>query len=58
MVHQVNEDHCKKFNSQLMRAMINKKMRKNPTYVEFVQEKAPGTKLDFIKSPKDAAKIE
>ena len=41
-----------------MRAIINKKMRKNTTYVEFVQEKMPGTKLDYIRSPKDAAKIE
>ena len=37
--HQVNDLNCKKFNSQLMRALINKKMRKNCTYSEFLAGK-------------------
>jgi hypothetical protein len=49
MVHQVSEEHCKKFNNQLMRAIINKKMRKNPNYIEFMKEKDPNIKFDFIK---------
>jgi hypothetical protein len=49
MVHQVSEEHCKKFNGQLMRAIVNKKMRKNPNYIEFMKEKDPNIKLDIIK---------
>lgn len=37
--HQVNDVNCKKFNSQLMRALMNKKMRKNCTYSEFLSGK-------------------
>lgn len=32
-----------------MRAIINKKMRKNPNYIEFMKEKDPNIKFDFIK---------
>ena len=49
MLHQVNDEHCKKFNGQLMRAIVNKKMRKNPSYAEFMKEKDPNVKLDYIK---------
>lgn len=42
MIHQVNESLCKRFNSQLMRAIVNKKMRKNHmSYYEFVTGKQP-----------------
>jgi hypothetical protein len=45
----VSDEHCKKFNGQLMRAIINKKMRKNPNYIEFMKEKDPNIKFDIIK---------
>ncbi len=32
-----------------MRAIVNKKMRKNPNYIEFMKEKDPNVKFDIIK---------
>ena len=38
-----------------MRAIINKKMRKNPSYLEFMSDKIPRARMDLI--PKGQAPI-
>ena len=48
MNHKVDETLCRAFNNKLMRAIINKKMRKNPTYVEFMSDKIPRARMDLI----------
>jgi hypothetical protein len=37
----VTEAHCKRFNDLLMRAIINKKTRKNQSYLDFITAKYP-----------------
>jgi hypothetical protein len=41
----VNEDTCKRYNSELMRVMINKKMRKSAYFSEFISGKNPKTDI-------------
>jgi hypothetical protein len=48
MNHKVDETICRGFNSKLMRAIINKKMRKNPSYMEFMADKIPRARMDLI----------
>ena len=55
MNHKVDETTCRAFNSKLMRAIINKKMRKNPNYMEFMADKIPRARMDLI--PKGQAGV-
>ena len=47
----VSEETCKRFNSELMRVMINKKMKKNVSFTEFMTGKSPKTNHDLLGFP-------